>query len=121
MSIIIKEIRSAAQFLAKPVLMFYALPWLMLLLVLGTVAQRYIGLYQSQKLFFGSFIFWLGVIPLPGAYATIGLLAIALCAKLVLKSPVRKHNAGTIIAHASVVVLLVGGLITAASREEGYM
>ena len=121
MNKITNHIKPLLNFLARPTLLFYALPWLMLLLVLGTVAQRYIGLYQSQKLFFGSFIFWLGVIPLPGAYAAIGMIALALCAKLALKSPLRRHNAGTIIAHASVVVLLVGGLITATTREEGYM
>lgn len=121
MSKITNSIKALADFLARPTLLFYALPWLMLLLVLGTVAQRYIGLYQSQKLFFGSFIFWLGVIPLPGAYATIGLIALSLCVKLTLKSPFKKHNTGTIIAHASIIVLLIGGLITASSREEGYM
>lgn len=121
MTIIFKEIRTLANFLSRPVLLFYALPWLMFLLVLGTVAQRYIGLYQSQKLFFGSFLLWVGIIPLPGAYATIGLIALGLCSKLLLKSPIRKHNAGIIIAHISTLVLLLGGLITAYSREEGYI
>lgn len=121
MNIIIKEIRTVAFFLSRPVLLFFAMPWLMLLLVVGTVAQRYVGLYQSQKLFFGSFILWIGLIPMPGAYATIGIIALCLCAKLLLKSPVRKHNAGIIIAHVSTLVLLLGGLVTAVSREEGYM
>ncbi len=121
MTRIIAEIRLLADILTKPSLLFYALPWLMLMLVMGTVSQRYIGLYQSQKLFFGSFIFRVGIIPLPGAYAAIGLIALALCAKLILKSPLRKHHIGIIIAHASVLVLLAGGLITAISREEGYL
>lgn len=121
MTKIVTEIRMLANAIAKPALLFYALPWLMLLLVLGTIAQRYIGLYQSQKIFFGSFILWVGLIPLPGAYTTIGIIALGLCAKLILKSPIKKQYAGTIIAHVSVICLLLGGLVTALSREEGYM
>jgi hypothetical protein len=121
MARILKDIKAAAHLLARPILLFYALPWLMILLILGTIAQRYIGLYQSQKIFFGSFILWVGYIPLPGAYTTISLIATALVSKLAFKSPVRKHSAGIIIIHISALILLIGGLITAASREEGYM
>ncbi|HEU5047800.1 MAG TPA: cytochrome c biogenesis protein ResB [Rickettsiales bacterium] len=121
MNRILKDMRATAYFLARPTLLFYLFPWLMTLLVLGTVAQRYIGLFQSQKLFFGSFILWAGPLPLPGAYTTIGVIALGLCAKLLLKSPLRKHNAGIIIAHLSTLILLLGGLLTAVTREEGYM
>jgi len=121
MTKIMTDIRKLAEAFARPTLLFYALPWLMLLLVLGTIAQRYIGLYQSQKIFFGSFVLWVGFFPLPGAYTTLGIIALGLCAKLLLKSPLKKHKAGTLIAHASMLLLLLGGLITAISREEGYM
>jgi hypothetical protein len=93
----------------------------MFLLVGGTIAQRYIGLYQSEKLFFGSFIFWLGPLPLPGAYSTLGLIALCLIAKLVLKSPWRKAQAGIIVTHISALVLLAGALVTTLCREEGYI
>ncbi len=109
------------NFLSNPKILFYALPWLMTLLVLGTVAQRYIGLYQSQKLFFGSFILWVGLIPLPGAYTALTLIALCLIAKLLFKSPLKKQDAGIIITHLSTLILLIGGLVTAVSREEGYI
>lgn len=114
-------IRRFALWLARPTLVFYALPWLLFLLTLGTVAQRYIGLYQSERLFFGSFLLWIGPVPLPGAYFTLSFMAASLLAKLVLKSSFRVHNSGTIIAHTSVLLLLVGGLISALTREEGYI
>ena len=97
------------------------MPWLMVLLVLGTVAQRYIGLYESQKLFFGSFILWVGVLPLPGAYATIGVIALGLLAKITLRFKLNKKSIGVLITHASALLLLVGGLVTAIMSEEGYI
>lgn len=115
------DIRALASAFAQPTLLFYALPWLMIMLILGTVAQRYIGLYQSQKIFFGSFLLWVGYLPLPGAYTTLALIALGLCCKLLLKSPPRKHNMGVIVSHVSILVLLLGGLVTAVARQEGYM
>jgi len=107
--------------LARPTLLFYALPWLMCLLALGTVAQRYIGLYQSQNLFFGSFLLWVGPVPLPGAYSLLALIALSLLANLALSLPFTRAQAGIILTHVSVVILLVGGLMTALDRQEGYM
>jgi len=97
------------------------MPWLMVLLVLGTVAQRYIGLYESQKLFFGSFILWVGFLPLPGAYTTIGVIALGLLAKITLRFKLNKKSIGVLITHASALLLLVGGLVTAIMSEEGYI
>lgn len=93
----------------------------MALLVTGTVAQRYIGLYPSQELFFGSFILWAGPVPLPGAYSVIGFITLGLLAKLILKTRFERRYAGIILTHASVVVLLAGGLVTALFRQDGYM
>ncbi len=108
-------------FFARPVLLFYALPWLMLLLVAGTVAQRYVGLYASQRLFFGSFILWVGYIPLPGAYSVLSVIALSLLVKLVLYTAWEKRQCGIILTHLSAVILLVGGLVTASFRQEGYI
>jgi len=109
------------NFFTDAKLTFFALPWLMILLILGTVSQRYIGLYESEKLFFGSFILWVGAIPLPGAYSILGLFAVSLALKLLFKSKFTKRNSGIIIAHASSLILLAGGLVTSLYREEGYI
>jgi hypothetical protein len=44
---------------------FFTLLWLMFLLIMGTISQRYIGLYQAQEKYFSSLILWLWFIPLP--------------------------------------------------------
>ncbi len=109
------------NFLARPTLFFYALPWLMVLLVAGTVVQRDIGLYRAEKIFFGAPIIWLGPIPLPGTITVLGLIAVSLTAKLLLKSPWRRGAHGTLMIHGSMLVLLGGGLLTHLGREEGYL
>jgi hypothetical protein len=113
--------RTLLTFLAKPTLFFYALPWLMVLLVAGTVAQRDLGLYRAEKIYFSSLLFWLGPVPLPGAFLVLALIAASLAAKLILKSPWRRGKLGTLITHGSMLVLLVGGLVSALGREEGYI
>lgn len=100
---------------------FYLLIWLMELLIIGTVAEKYLGLYQAQKLFFSSFIIWIGgVIPLLGGYTTLGLIFFNLLAKLVIE-PWTKQKIGTLIVHGGALLLLVGGFLTAALSLEGNM
>jgi hypothetical protein len=108
-------------FLARPILFFYALPWLMLLLVLGTVAQRYDGLYVAERTYFSSIILWLGPVPLPGGLTILGLITTNLLAKMLQQRIWRGKKLGTTITHCSVLVLMLGGCLTTAGREEGFM
>ena len=107
------------MFLAKPVLLFYTLPWLLVILILGTISQRYIGLYEAEKLFFSSYIIWFGPIPLPGMIIVLGILGLSIAAKLILKSPWRRQTSGTVVTHMGALLLLLGGLLTAVTAQEG--
>lgn len=107
--------------LARPHIVFYVLAWLMVLLIAGTVAQKYIGLYWAQNIFFTSWIIWLGILPLPGGLLTLLVLTASLTAKLFLASRWRWNNAGTIITHLGALLLLWGGLITYLHAQEGSM
>lgn len=107
--------------LASPAVLFYALPWLIVLLVLGTVAQKDLGLYAAQAKYFSSWILWWGPFPLPGAYITLGVITVCLLAKFLLYSPWRAAQAGTILTHLGVLVLMIGGLVTALSQQEGFL
>lgn len=93
----------------------------MVLLVVGTVAQKYVGLYQAQRLYFFSFVTWFGPVPLPGGYTTMAVIFINLLAKLVFGSPWHWRKAGTLIVHLGAVLLLTGGLLTAFYSKEGNM
>lgn len=107
--------------IARPDVPFYALPWLMILLAAGTIAQRDMGLYAAQKMFFSSWVLWLGPVPLPGGYATIAVIGVALAAKFLIDSKWSMAQAGIILAHFGALLLLAGGLMTAAVSREGYV
>ena len=115
------RVKKLAHWLARPVLLHWLLPYLMALIIAGTIAQKYLGLYDSQRLFFSSFIFWEGFLPLPGSRMVCALLLCSLLAKLIIASPWRKATSGIFIAHLGVLMLLLGGLITAVSSLEGYV
>ncbi len=117
-----KRLRSFVNFLAGPVLLHYTLPILMLYLVAGTIAQKYIGLYEATHLFFADPILWVGdFLPIPGMPIFMALLFINMLCKLLFKSPWVFKNAGIIITHISVLLLLVGGLMTALWAKEGFI
>ena len=110
-----------SETLARPAILHYVLPVVMLYLVIGTVAQKYIGLFEATKIFFSAPIIWLGFVPLPGLPVLIGLIFINLSFKLLFKSPWTWRNAGIIVTHIGVMLLLVGGLFTALFSSEGYI
>ncbi len=100
---------------------FYILPWLMVLLTLGTVAQKDLGLYLAHKQYFSSWFLMWGPVPLPGGYLTLAALTACLTAKFLLYSPWHKAKAGIILSHLAIIILLFGGLLTALTQKEGYL
>lgn len=117
----ISSFSALTAWLSRPVILFWAMPWLMVLLVIGTVAQKYVGLYVAQKTFFSSFVFWLGPLPLPGGYMMMGIIFVCLLAKFISESRWSWHRAGIILTHFGALVLLSGGLVTAITAREGFI
>lgn len=107
--------------IASPKILTYTLPVLMLYLIVGTIAQKYLGLYESTQMFFASPFFWLGSIPLPGVPLIIALIFLNLAAKLLIKSPWCRRHSGIIITHIGAGLLLIGGLFTMLFSHEGYI
>ncbi len=117
----VKKVQNIAASLARADMIFWLMPALMLLLVAGTVAQAPLGLYAAQKMFFGTFIFWAGPLPLPGGYTLIGIISISLAVKFLLHSEWTLAKAGINLTHFGVLVLLFGGLLTAMLARESFM
>jgi hypothetical protein len=101
--------------------LFWIMPPLMLLLVAGTIAQRWIGLHAAHQMFFSSFIVWWGPLPLPGGFTLMAILSFCLGLKFLLKSEWSLQKSGIILTHLSVLVLLFGGLLTAITARESFM
>ena len=121
----VKYLKKAAYRLAEADMAFWLMPLLIIILIVGTVTQRWIGLYEAHTTYFASFIIWAKVfsipIPLPGGYIILGLLTLNLTAKFLLKSEWSLKKSGIILAHLGTLTLLIGGLITSIAAEERYM
>ena len=115
------RIKKIGLFLSRPDVFFYTLIWLMILLTVGTVAQKSIGLYAAQHRYFASFIVWAGPVPLPGGMLTMAVIFLGLLSKLIFASPWHWKNSGIIITHIGALLLLLGGMITTFHSTEGSM
>ncbi len=107
--------------LGRPDILFWCLPYLMALIFIGTIAQKYVGLYVAQTTYFSSFVFFLNFIPFPGGYTVLGIMTINLICKFIFLSPWTKAKIGIHIIHLSIIVLLIGGLLTALTMKEGFI
>lgn len=112
---------SLSQRLSAADIVFYLMPAIMAVLVAGTLAQADLGLYAAQKKYFSSFVFFWGVVPLPGGFLLLSALSACLVLKFVFHSEWSLRKSGIILAHLGALVLLLGGLFTALSAREGYM
>lgn len=113
--------KKLGRVLSSPRLTSAVFVWLMVLLLVGTISQKEIGLYHSLNLFFSSWIFWLGWIPLPGGMLTLSVFFVNLAVKVFFYSPWTWGRGGVILIHLSIMVLLIGGLVTSLTRVEGFM
>ncbi len=106
--------------LANPLIFMYCCYWLMVLLVVGSIAQKHMGLFESQNLYFSSwFIFVFDYIPLPGCRLTLIITFFNLFAFLFTK---RGHRqVGLAISHTGALLLLIGGFITAFTSTESTL
>ena len=107
--------------MSGPMLLHFTLPFVMVYLCAGTVAQKYIGLYEATRIFFSAPIIWLGFLPLPGFPIVLAVMFVNLTCKLTFKSPWTLRNSGIIVTHIAVMLLLLGGLITALFSREGFV
>ncbi|MEM9469394.1 MAG: cytochrome c biogenesis protein ResB [Pseudomonadota bacterium] len=109
------------SFAAKPHIVFYMMPWLMVLLVVGTLAQKEMGVYEATKTYFSSWFFFWGPLPLPGGFLTLGIIFVTLFVKFIFFSEWCFKKSGIILTHLGVLVLLFGGLLTAKFAQETFM
>ena len=73
--LIVKQI---LNILKTPKLFVFVIIWMMILVVLGTLAQKDMGLFSVQKKYFSSWFFWIWYLPMPGARLTMILIFINL-------------------------------------------
>ena len=111
------------KIVSSPKIFVYTIIWLMVLVVLGTLAQRDIGLYASQQKYFSANITWLGgIIPTPGGRITMVIMLANLTFMVLFKHNLWKiKKIGVLIMHIGALLLLIGGGLTAIFSSEGNM
>lgn len=111
----------AIKFISRTEIFCLLLLWFMVILILGTLAQKEIGLYSAQRQYFSSTCIWIwDKLPLPGGKTTFFLIFLSLSVKLIFDKFVLK-KIGTIILHIGVLILLLGSFLTMKFGEEGSL
>ena len=86
--------------------------YLIVLLIIGTISQKYYGLHYAYNTFFASYIIWVtGYIPVPGGNSIIALILLGLIGRVFYYQWKIKFL-GTIITHIGVTILLAGSIVT---------
>jgi hypothetical protein len=98
---------------------------LIVLTLLGTFSQAKIGLYDTQKKYFDSVYFtedFYGIpLVLPGVYLILGLLFFNMLAGGLIRIRKKPQTIGVIIAHFSILFLIVAGWVSFHWKKEGNM
>src|SRR5690606_24666169 len=115
------------RILSSYVLGLVVLAFMMVLLVLGTWYQAEHGLFRAQKMFYDSYIvlYPLGTsglaLPLPGTRLLVAILIVNLSLATIFRIRYRVQVLGVYVVHIGILILLIGGFITAYGSYEGYM
>ena len=115
------RIKDIINFLKQPKIFVFAIIWMMMLVVLGTLAQKDMGLYAAQNRYFSVWITWFWFIPMPGGRLTLIIILINLSFFFFKKSIWKIKKLGIVILHLGGILLLVGGGLTAMFSSEGNM
>jgi ResB-like family len=99
---------------------------MIVLTLVGTFSQKTIGLYESLRIYFVSWLVpregWIwGYIPLPGMALVLAVLFVNLLAGGVLRIKKNWRTIGNVIAHLSMLGLIAAGAASLWGKREGHM
>jgi len=115
------KVKQILNILKTPKLFVFVIIWMMILVVLGTLAQKDMGLFSVQKKYFSSWYFWIWYLPVPGGRLTMIIMLINLSCFFLKKSIWKLNKLGIIILHLGGILLFIGGGLTAMFSSEGNM
>jgi len=109
--------------LASAAIFYYATIWLTVLVVVGTIAQKYFGLQTSLEKYFSAWVIQPMDMPifLPSGRLIMTIIMVNLAAKLMVGTKWKVKMIGINITHFGVMLLMVGGAITAFTTTEGNL
>ena len=107
--------------LGNPKIFVLTIMWMMILVFVGTIAQRDMGLYYAQQKYFSNWLAWFGPVPVPGGRLTMLIMFLNMISLLFRHTLWKMKKVGIIIVHLGALLLLIGGGITAWFSFEGNM
>ena len=108
------------KYLANLKLLNFCLLWLMIILAIGTIEQKNIGLFSAQEKYFYSLYFKYSFLYLPGGGLTMSVFSISLIAQLISKTQYSNFKKiGITLSHIGVLTLMLGALYTNLFGTEG--
>lgn len=109
--------------LASAAIFYYATLWLVVLVVVGTINQKYFGLHYSLVKYFSAWFIQPMDMPiwLPAGRLTMTVILVSLTAKLLVGTRWKVKNIGINITHVGVFLLMIGSVITAYTTTEGHI
>jgi hypothetical protein len=113
--------RSIIRKLGNPKIFVFTIMWMMILVFVGTIAQRDMGLYYAQQKYFSNWLAWFGPFPVPGGRLTMLVMFLNMTSLLFRHTLWQLKKIGIIIVHMGALLLLIGGGITAWFSFEGNM
>jgi len=113
--------RSIIRKLGNPKIFVFTIIWMMILVFVGTIAQRDMGLYYAQEKYFSNWLAWFGPVPVPGGRLTMLIMFLNMMSLLFRHTLWHMKKVGIIIVHLGALLLLIGGGITAWFSFEGNM
>jgi hypothetical protein len=109
------------KLVSNPKIFVFTIIWLMVLVFVGTVEQKDIGLFAAQNKYFSSTIVWFYSIPFPGGLLTMTVLSLNLFSFFLKPNVWNKNKLGVIIVHTGALILLIGSGVTSVFSKEGNM
>ena len=107
------------KILRNPKIFAVSIIWLMILVVLGTLAQRNMGLFAAQQKYFSSWFIWFWYLLMPGGRLTMLFVFINLTCFIFSKTLWKIQKLGLLILHLGGLMMLIGGGLTAIFSSEG--
>jgi len=116
-------LKSKLQPLASAAIFYYATIWLVVLVVIGTVSQKFFGLQASLETYFSAWFIQPMDMPLylPSGRFIMAVIMVNLTAKLILATKWKAKMLGINITHLGVILLMIGGVLTAYTTTEGSL
>ena len=114
-----KEFNKYIKIIGSPKIFVFNVMWLMVLVFVGTLVQRDIGLYAAQQKYFSSWFMFFGFLPLPSGKLTMSITFINLICYFFRPYIFYKNKIGITIVHGGVIMMLAGGGLTSVFSNEG--